>query len=146
MGNYVLTLNECVLYYHLGNLLEIYVLINYDDNYIKELFTDLCDVANSKNLLQKKIGKDKTIAVKKRKNQIEAASNFKLYLDTRLGKPHILHGNLEGLYAIEINAHTRMIIKPVAEDLSAEALSKCDKVIIEGIIEYHGGKDEWLIP
>ncbi len=121
--------------------------INYENNSVEKLFTDLCDVTNSKNLLLKKIGKDKTMAAKKRKNQIEAAPNFKSYLNLHAGNPHALHGDLAGFYAIEINAHTRMIIKPVAEDLSAEALSKCDKVIIEGIIEYHdGGKNEWLIP
>lgn len=120
--------------------------INYENNSVEKLFTDLCDVTNSKNLLLKKIGKDKTMAAKKRKNQIEAAPNFKSYLDLRLGKPHALHGDLEGLYAIEITADTRMIIRPVADDLSAEALSKCDTVIIKGILNYHGGKNEWLIP
>lgn len=122
------------------------MLVTYDNNWIKELFTDLCDVANSKNLLKKKIGKEKTIVAKKRKNQIEAAPNFKSYLSFRLGNPHSLTGDLDGLYAVDINAHTRLIIEPVSDNLSAEALAKCDTVILKGIVEYHGGKNEWLIP
>ena len=120
--------------------------INYENNSVEKLFTDLCDVTNSKNLLLEKIGKDKTIAAKKRKNQIEAAPNFKSYLNLHVGNPHALHGDLEGFYAIKITADTRMIIQPCADDLSAEALSKCDTVIIKGILNYHGGKNEWLIP
>lgn len=120
--------------------------ITYEDGYIEELLTDLCDVANSRNLLQKKIGRDKTLIVKKRKIQMEAAPNYKSYLDYHIGNPHLLKGDLEGLYGIDINAHTRLIIKPVAEDLSAESLAKCDTVVLIGLVEYHGGKNEWLIP
>lgn len=122
------------------------MLVTYDNDWIKELFTDLSDVANTKNLLQKKLGKDKTIAAKKRKNQIEAAPNFKSYLSFHIGNPHSLTGDLDGLYGVDINVHTRLIIKPVSENLSAEVLAKCDTVILKGIVEYHGGKNEWLIP
>jgi len=45
------------------------LLVTYDNDWIKELFTDLSDVANTKNLLQKKLGKDKTIAAKKKSNR-----------------------------------------------------------------------------
>lgn len=120
--------------------------ITYENDWIRELFTDLSDVANSKNLLQKKIGKDKTVSVKKRKNQIEAAANFKAYLDFHIGNPHSLTGDLKGLYGVDINAHTRLILCPCSKDLSAESLIKCDSIIIKGIVEYHGDKNEWLIP
>ena len=122
------------------------MLIIYENDWIKELFSDISDVSNSKNLLQKKVGKERAFAAKKRKLQIEAATNFMSYLNLRIGKPHCLSGDLSGYYAIDINAHTRLIIKPQSEDLSPEALAKCDTVILKGIIEYHGGKNEWLIP
>jgi len=119
--------------------------ITYENEYIKELFIDLSDIANSKNLMQRKIGKDKTLAAKKRKNQLEAAPNFKSYLNLHLGNPHSLTGDLQNYYAVDINAHIRLVIKPDSKDLSSEELKKCKTVIIIGIIEYHGGKDEWLI-
>ena len=118
------------------------MLIIYENDWIKELFSDISDVSNSRNLLHK----ERAFAAKKRKLQIEAATNFMSYLNLRIGKPHCLSGDLSGYYAIDINAHTRLIIKPQSEDLSPEALAKCDAVILKGIIEYHGGKNEWLIP
>lgn len=120
--------------------------ITYDDSYIEELITDISDVSNSKNLLQKKIGKDRAIVLKKRKNQIEAAANFKSYLSFHIGNPHLLHGDLEGLCAVDINAHTRLIVKPISDDMSAESFEMCDTVILKGLVEYHGDKNEWLIP
>ncbi len=120
--------------------------INYDNAQVEKLFRDLNDVKNSRNLLQKKIGKEKAIATKKRKNQIEASTNFQAYLDLHIGNPHSLTGNLASCYAVDINAHIRLIIKPISNDLSAESLKLCTSVIIRGIMEYHGGKDEWIIP
>lgn len=120
--------------------------ITYEDEYIKELFIDLGDVVNSRNLMQRKIGKDKTVVAKKRKNQLEAAPNFKSYLNLHIGNPHSLTGDLQGYYGVDINAHTRIIIKPDSKNFSSEELEKCDTVIIIGIVEYHGGKNEWIIP
>lgn len=122
------------------------MVITYADKYIEQLFTDISDVSNSRNLLQKAVGKDRTIVLKKRKNQIEAVLNFKSYLNFHIGNPHLLHGDLEGLCAIEVNAHTRLIVQPVADDLSAESLARCDTVVLKGVVEYHGGKNEWLVP
>lgn len=122
------------------------MLVTYDNSLIEDLIKDISDVARSRNLLQKKIGKDRAFALKKRKNQMEAAPNFKSYLSYHIGNPHLLHGDLEGLYGVDINAHTRLIIEPMSEDLSAESLAKCDTVILKGLVEYHGDKNEWLIP
>lgn len=122
------------------------MLITYDNSFLEELVTDISDIANSQNLLQKKVGKDRALALKKRKNQIEASPNFKAYIGFHIGNPHLLHGDLEGLYGVDINAHTRLVIKPLADDLSAESLAVCDTVILKGMIEYHGDKNEWLIP
>lgn len=122
--------------------------IEYDNSKVEELFEDLDNVANSKNLLQKKIGKKMAIVAKTRKLQLKAAVSFEKYLQLGLGKPHSLKGNLKNLYGVDINAHIRLIVKPKTENLSAEALAECDTVIIKGIVEYHGKKsnDEWLIP
>lgn len=62
-----------------------------------------------------------------------------------MGNPHSLIEDLQNYYAVDINALTRLVIKADSKDLSSEELKKCKTVIIIGIIEYHGGKDEWLI-
>ena len=120
--------------------------IVYNDKKVEKLFTDLNDVIHSKNLLQRRVGKDRAIAVKKRKNQIEAASTFKSYLNLHIGNPHLLREDLAGLYGVDIDPHLRLIIEPVSDDLSPESLAKCETVVLIGLVEYHGDKNEWLIP
>lgn len=77
--------------------------ITYEDEYIKELFIDLGDVANSRNLMQRKIGKDKTVVAKKRKNQLESAPN------------NIMEAKMSGL-SREMIIHPGETLKEVLED------------------------------
>lgn len=94
----------------------------------------------------KKIGTDMTKQYKKRIDQIKAADNFKEYLDTGLGDPHPLTGNLDKLFGIKINKNYRLIVEPLAENLDDESLRKCKKVSLKGVADYHDGKCEWIIP
>ena len=119
--------------------------ISYSNTTIKDLFSDLFEIAISKNLLQKKIGQILTKTTKKRLNQLKSASTFQKYLDFHIGNPHSLTGDLSGYYGVDLDKHTRLIIHPVPPDLSAEALRICEKVMIIGIVDYHGDKNEWLI-
>ena len=93
---------------------------------------EMCDM----KLLTAKIGLSKT--VKQRYNQIEACENFKEYMNTGLGIPHPLSNKLKDYYAIRITGNYRLIVRP-------ESLSS-DKIIIKGVLDYHGDKNEWIIP
>lgn len=119
--------------------------IVYANPKIQILFSDLENVAGSKKLLQKQIGIDLARMSKTRMKQLKAARFFKNYLDNHIGKPHSLEGNLDTFYGVDLNAHIRLIIQPVPPDLSPEALKNCETVKIIGIVDYHGGKNEWLI-
>ena len=111
---------------------------------IEKVFTDLENITKSRNLLQRKVGKDQADIVRVRLKQLRGAVNFQEYLDLHIGNPHGLTGDMMGFFAVDLNAHARLIIKPDSIDLSAEALRSCNKVEIVGIIEeYHGGKYEW---
>ena len=94
----------------------------------------------------KKIGIDMTKQYKRRIEQIKAANNFKEYLDTGLGDPHPLTGNLDRLFGIKINKNYRLIVEAISEKLDDDSLRKCDKVILKGVVDYHDGKCEWIIP
>jgi len=96
--------------------------------------------------MKKKIGKDKTKATKKRYDQLKAANNFSQYLSLGLGKPHSLTGNHKGYYGVNITGNLRVIIRPDTESLNPISLKECDIVIIKGVEDYHGKKNEWLIP
>ncbi len=119
--------------------------IIYANPKIQLLFSDLENVAGSKKLLQKQIGIDLARMSKTRMKQLKAARFFKNYLDNHIGNPHSLEGNLNTFYGVDLNAHIRLIIQPVPSDLSSEALKICEIVKIIGIVDYHGGKNEWLI-
>lgn len=49
-----------------------------------------------------------------------------------------LEGERKGSYSLRVSANYRLIVKPMARDLSAESLKICDTLIIEGVIDYHG--------
>ena len=101
---------------------------------------------NNFALMNKEKGKNLARAIKKRHDQLKAAPNFSIYLSTGLGKPHPLYGDLKGCYAISITGNVRLIVRPDTESLDPDSLVKCDSVIIEGVMDYHGRKHEWLIP
>ncbi len=113
--------------------------INFENKKVKRYFENF-------NYIKKEKGIEVAKQVKKRINQLAAAENFSEYLEIGLGRPHLLVGDLEGRYAIEINAHLRLIVRPITKNLDAETLVNCESIIIEGVMDYHGGKQEWLIP
>lgn len=126
-----------------GDVLEIV----FEDDSVRELFEDLCQIQGSKGLMNKKIGAKLTRLVKKRYDHLRAADTFLEYLNTGLGRPHSLT-NMDGCYGVFVDANWRLIVKPMSEDLSAETLKKCEKVQIKGVLDYHGkgAKNNWIIP
>ena len=113
--------------------------ISFENGRTEELFEDY-------KAMHKKIGAEKTRAVKKHMDRLRASGSFQTFLKLGLGKPHLLKENLAGCYAISISGNMRLIVKPVCEDCSPEALKSCDTIIVKGIGDYHGEKIEWLIP
>ncbi|MHB8170271.1 MAG: hypothetical protein ACYDG6_01830 [Thermincolia bacterium] len=95
--------------------------------------------------MKKAIGNERARATKKRIDQLKAAVNFSVYLTTGLGKPHPLYENLKGYYGITITGNVRLIVKPDAECLDSQALKECDTVIVKGVMDYHGRKNEWFV-
>ena len=122
--------------------------IEYEDDGVKELFDDLNDIRNSKNLMRKEIGAELTKAVKKKYNQIVAFDSFFALQQSGIGKMESLEADLKGSFSLRVSANYRLIVKPIAIDLSAGSLKNCDTLIIEGVIDYHGkGKNfSWIIP
>jgi len=81
--------------------------------------------------MKKKIGQALARGVKKRCDNLKAATNFGVYLSTGLGKPHSLGGDLKGIDT---------------ESLDPASLKECDTIIVEGVMDYHGQENKWLIP
>jgi plasmid maintenance system killer protein len=113
--------------------------VEYETSSIKSYFDDF-------TYMNEKIGNDLTKAVKKRFDQLKASRTFGVYLSTGLGKPHRLYYDLDGYYGVSLSANIRLIIKPDSVSLELCVLNKCDSVIIKGVEDYHGKKQEWIIP
>lgn len=114
--------------------------LEYQDEKVRKL---LCNV----KMLQKKVGLEMGKKIKQRMNQLEAADNFNQYL-TRigLGKPHSLTGDLARCYGISITANYRIVVEPLETELDLESLKNCKVLNVKGVLDYHGGKNEWIIP
>lgn len=115
------------------------MIIEIENKRVRKIFSD-------SNSLIKTIGLDMAKSVKKRLNQLEASNNFKEYLDTGLGNPHPLVGNLDKCYGIKISQNYRLIVEPISDSLDDGSLRICEKVNLKGVVDYHDGKCEWLIP
>ena len=103
-------------------------------------------ILDDPNKVIKKIGLDLARKFKQRFNELEACSNFKQYLDNGIGKPHPLVGDLDKLYGISLNKNYRLIVEPITDKLDDDSLRKCNEINIKGVMDYHDGKNEWLIP
>lgn len=94
--------------------------------------------------LNKKAGQH-SVMIKRRINEIAAAENYGDYERIGIGNPHLLDGDLEGCFAVNVSRNYRLIARPCVEAYTAQAAAVCKKVIIEGVVDYHG-KRTWLIP
>ena len=103
--------------------------ILYENKKLKELFSDTNKLATKVDLHLLKI-------IKRRFLELMAADTLSDYLKLGLGKPHLLTGNLKGYYATKLDANKRLIFKPIYENNQNE----CSKVMIKGVIDYHGSK------
>ena len=103
-------------------------------------------ILNDSNKLIKAVGIEMAKMIKRRLNELRAAPNFKAYLDYNIGKTHLLTGNFSGYFGISLNKNYRLIVKPIVNNMTLEELKECKIVNIKGVVDYHGKKDEWLIP
>ena len=59
-----------------------------------------------------------------------------------LGHPEALKGKNKGKYSVRVNGNVRMILEPVR---IGERIELSVEIVVEGVVDYHGGKDNWFI-
>lgn len=102
----------------------------------KELFSNL-------ELMKKKLRIEHIKVIIKRIKQLQAYNNFQELLNSSIGKPERLTNS--DYYSLRIDKNYRLIIKPAIEFYSKENFIMCESVEIKGVVDYHGGKNNWLI-
>lgn len=110
--------------------------ITYANGKVKKFFEDY-------SLMQRKIPFDWVRAIKKHMDHLIAADNFGDFLALGLGKPERLSGYKEIRYSIHVTANVRLIIELNA---TQDTVMICEEIEVEGVNDYHGGKENWYIP
>lgn len=104
----------------------------------------LAKVINNERELKRKYGPANANLITKRLDQIVATDNFAIMIQMRIGRCHSLEGDLEGLYALDLDHPDRLIIMPViptSMDKSRIDFSLVEEVIVMEVKDYHGRKN-----
>lgn len=93
--------------------------------------------------MQKKLQLDWIKTIKKHMVRLSAAENFEIFMSLGLGKPEILENPTEILCSLHVSPNVRLIIelKTTKEDIMS-----CEEIVVKGVCDYHGGKENWYIP
>lgn len=93
------------------------------------------------NLMKKKLNQRTVKAIYKRYFELQAFETSADLIVSGLDHPHYLTGNFKGLLAWSIDRKYRLILdfKPLGRD------EKEQKVIIKGVVDYHGTKNKRII-
>ena len=100
------------------------------------------ELVNNHNKLSAKVNLNLLKPIKRRILELMAANKLIDYLQVGLGRPHLLTGELKGYYATRLDANKRLIFKPIYEKNQKD----CSKVVIKGVIDYHGSKTTTYLP
>ena len=80
---------------------------------------------------------------------LDALINVQELFNYGIGKPHLLKENFAGRIAWNLNQNYRLILKIEIKDNNnnfAEKLTEIETICIEGVCDYHGNKNNWIIP
>lgn len=115
--------------------------IEYANNHIEKVITD------AKQLV-KRVGPLMAKTIIKRWNQLKAFSNVGELMRSGIDNPHPLIMNLYGCIGWSITGNYRFILDvglgKNEKYIECEVNLK-EKIIIKGVADYHGGKNEWII-
>ena len=110
--------------------------IEYANVKLKKYFNDY-------GLMQKTIPLDWVKKIKKMIQWLKAADNFGVFLKLGLGKPEPLKGYGEKVvYSLHISANTRFVFQLNAD---IDTVLICSGIVVKGVCDYHGGKENWYL-
>ena len=110
--------------------------ITYANSKVEKYFTDY-------NKMKQTLPFEWVRAIKKHMDRLEAAECFSDFLKLGLGQPEQLEGYAQIRYSVRVSKNVRLILEPNA---TQETVMICSEIEVEGVSDYHGGKDNWYIP
>ncbi|MCI7539679.1 MAG: hypothetical protein MSA50_03675 [Veillonellaceae bacterium] len=109
--------------------------ITYANKRVEKCFTDY-------GRMQRLLGLETTKKIKIHMNHLEAAEHFGDFLSLGLGHPEPLTGYEHPRYSVHVTKNTRLILEPNA---TKDTVTICTEIEVEGVSDYHGGKENWYI-
>ena len=109
--------------------------ITYANKKVEKYFSDYGE-------MKKKIPVEWVRTIKKHFDRLKAVDTFGEFLSINLGHPEPLTGKDEGKYSVRVTGNVRLIIKP---SIDGKAVTICEEISMEGVVDYHGGKESWYI-
>ena len=109
--------------------------IRYANDRVEKYFSDWGE-------MKRKLPMDWVRTIKKHIDRLKAAETFGDFMSLGVGHPEALKGKDLGKYSVRVNGNVRMILEPVK---IGERIEVSVEIIIEGVVDYHGDKDNWFI-
>ena len=114
--------------------------IKYSNEKLEKVFSDA-------RLILKKCGQQ---LAKQLINRLEQLKSFECVYDllkAPIDKPHLLEGDFEGCIAWSITGNIRLILDTgLNKNPENQSIFKEFKeIIIKGVVDYHGKKNNWII-
>lgn len=110
--------------------------ITYASSKVEKYFSDY-------NRMKQELPFEWVRTIKKHMDRLKAAECFGDFLKLGLGHPEQLEGYEQIRYSVRVSANVRLILEPNA---TQETVMICSEIEIEGVSDYHGGKENWYIP
>ena len=113
--------------------------VQYKNDKIKEILEDF-------PTLQKKCAKH-ALQIKRRMQQLKSFVNLHEFMNSGLDNPHFEKGDMAGLIGWDVNQNVRFLFS-IDEKLDESFRSKMKDIKdirVIGVLDYHGGKKNWII-
>ena len=107
--------------------------IDYENRRVQKCFEDYSE-------MRKHIPDDWVRTIRKHIVRLEAANTLQVFLNLGLGHPEPLKGKDKGKYSVHVTPNVRLVFRPSGKGISSKS------IIMEGVVDYHGGKQTWYIP
>lgn len=109
--------------------------IRYANDRVEKYFSDWGEI-------KRKLPMDWVRTIKKHIDRLKAAETFGDFMSLGVGHLEALKGKNLGKYSVRVNGNIRMILEPVR---IGERIEISVEIIVKGVVDYHGGKDNWFI-
>ena len=113
--------------------------IKYTNDKVKDILEDFFT-------LQRKCSRY-AVQIKRRMQQLKSFINLNEFMNSGFDNPHFERGELRGCIGWSINHNVRLLLS-IEEELDGTLLQRLNdikEITVIGVLDYHGGKNNWII-